>query len=312
MPSCCRYITALLVAGFIACGKDSRNPEQAKHASRADTLVLYCAGSLARALTAASDSFSQMKGGVVVHLESAGSLETARKLTDLGRIPDFIALADREVFSQLLEPTFVRDDIPFARNRMVLIYSPQSRGAGQLSGDAWWRVLGEPGVEVGRSDPSQDPAGYRTLLLFKLAARHYGEPELDDLLLRSAPARNIRPKSADLIALLQTGELDYAWGYESVAASANLPYRILPKEIDLSSPGDSARYAQVTVSVDMGRGRRLEFHGSPIVFSVAVPQAAPHARIGAAFLDYLRSPAGAAVLRSHKIDVLAEFQKTGL
>ncbi|MGH7695081.1 MAG: hypothetical protein ACRENH_08870, partial [Gemmatimonadaceae bacterium] len=52
-------------------------------------LIVYTAGSLARPIRAALDSFVAT-ANVAVDLESAGSLETARKLTELGKIPDVI------------------------------------------------------------------------------------------------------------------------------------------------------------------------------------------------------------------------------
>src|SRR5256885_13850413 len=71
-----------------------------------EAIVVYNAGSLARPLRAALDTFAA-RTGITADQESAGSLETARKLTELHKIPDVIALADHEVFSQLLMPAFV-------------------------------------------------------------------------------------------------------------------------------------------------------------------------------------------------------------
>src|SRR5579875_1578610 len=66
---------------------------------RSDTpLTIFTAGALARPLRAAADSFAR----VAVALESAGSLETARKITDLGEMPDVVAVADTAIFSSVL------------------------------------------------------------------------------------------------------------------------------------------------------------------------------------------------------------------
>ena len=85
-------------------------------------LVVFNAGSLARPIRAALDSFTAREG-VRYEQESAGSLETARKLTELGKVPDLIALADAEVFPGYLVPTHVTRYVEFARNRMVLAYT---------------------------------------------------------------------------------------------------------------------------------------------------------------------------------------------
>jgi molybdate/tungstate transport system substrate-binding protein len=274
------------------------------HQAPADTVIVFDAGTLALPLKAVFDSFAVHTPAVLLQ-ENAGSLETAHKLIDLGRVPDVIALADYEIFPRLLMPRHTTWFVPFARNRMVLAYTDRSRGAGEISPRNWWRLLSRPGVEVGRSDPNLDPAGYRALLLFQLAEREYGQPGLAAALERAAPPRNIRPKSADLVALLQAGELDYGWGYESVAQAAHLRYLRLPEHIDLGEPADSAYYAQAVVRV---RGATpwdtVEFRGEPIVYALSIPAAAPHAAAAARFVSFLLSPAGRRVLRAAQLDAL--------
>ncbi|HEU4641226.1 MAG TPA: extracellular solute-binding protein [Gemmatimonadaceae bacterium] len=279
------------------------------------TLVVYNAGSLARPLRAALDSFASGAGAgaggtkgtarVTIEQENAGSLETARKLTELHKIPDVIALADYEVFPQLLMPEHVRWYAQFARNRMVLAYTSRSRFAGEIDSTNWWRVLQRPGVQVGRADPNLDPNGYRTLLTLRLAEGYYRTPGLYDRLLSHAPPRNIRPKEADLVGILQAGELDYIWSYESLARAAGLSYVHLPSAIDLGDPADSADYARAEVRV-VGRTPRdtLTFRGQPIVYGVSIPARAPHPAIAQRFVAYLLSPAGRRVLRGSRLDAL--------
>ena len=65
---------------------------------------------------------------VVPAQENSGSLEAARKLTELGKIPDVIGVADYGVIPKLLIPSTPRWYATFARNSMVLIYTDQSGG----------------------------------------------------------------------------------------------------------------------------------------------------------------------------------------
>lgn len=270
----------------------------------ADTVVVFDAGTLALPIKAVFDSFATRSPAVLVQ-ENAGSLETARKLIDLGRVPDVIALADYEIFPRLLVPTQTTWYVPFARNRMVLAYTDRSKHAQEISPENWWQVVTRPGIEVGRSDPNLDPAGYRALLLFQLAEREYHQPGLAAALGRAAPPRNVRPKSADLVALLQTGELDYAWGYESVAQATHLRYLHLPEHIDLGEPADSAFYAQALVRVTgKAVGDTVEFRGEPIVYALSIPTAAPHPAAAARFVAFLLSPDGRRVLRASQLDAL--------
>ena len=286
-----------LLTLLIACGsRGDRSP--------ARTLVVFNAGSLARPLRAAMDSFAQREG-VTALQESAGSLETARKLTELGKVPDVVALADEEVFPQLLMPAHLTWYVRFAHNRMVLAYTPKSRGADTVTADNWWQVLRLPGIETGRSDPQLDPNGYRTLLVLQLAERHYAQPGLAAQLLKAMPARNVRPKESDLVGLLQAGEFDYIWSYESMARNLGLKFVQLPESIDLSSPADTVFYATASVKVRGKGGDSIEFRGRPIVYALSVPAMAPHREVGERFVKFLLSSDGRRVLRQEGLDALA-------
>ncbi|HWZ58378.1 MAG TPA: extracellular solute-binding protein [Gemmatimonadaceae bacterium] len=276
-----------------------------------DTVVVYDAGTLAAPLKVAFDSFAVARQ-VVLQQENAGSLETARKLIDLGRIPDVIALADDDIFPRLLVPKHTTWYAIFARNRMVVAYGPKSRGASDITASNWWQVLTRPGVEVGRSDPNLDPAGYRALLVFQLAEIEYKHQGLAAALERAASARDVRPKSADLVALLQAGELDYAFVYKSTAEDAHLSYVHLPERLDLGEPADSAFYARASVRVVGATPRdTIEIHGAPIRYALSVPTQAAHKTVAAQFVDYLLSPAGVRVMRSRHLDALDHPVRVG-
>ena len=283
---------------------DRRGTDTAGASTRDEAIVVFNAGSLAVPLRAAFDSFAARTGHRFAQ-ENAGSLETARKLSELGKIPDVIALADYEVFPQLLMPAHVTWYAQFARNRMVIAFTDRSHFANEITGENWWEVLQRPGVEVGRADPNQDPNGYRTLLVWQLAERHYRRPGLESALERTAPPRNVRPKEADLVALLQAGELDYIWSYESIAQAAGLRFVQLPEAVDLSAPAESTFYATAVVRVrGKGVGDTLSLRGQPIVYALSIPTAAPHRAAAERFVAYLFSEEGRRVLRQAKLDVL--------
>jgi molybdate/tungstate transport system substrate-binding protein len=275
------------------------------------TIVVYNAGSLASPLRAALDSFAAREHGTVDQ-ENAGSLETARKRTELGKVPDVVAVADYEVIPLLLIPEHATWYAKFAHNRMVLAYEDRSRGAAEINTDNWWQVVTRPGVQVGRADPSLDPNGYRTLLVWQLAERFYKQPGLGARFLTTAPPRNVRPKEADLVGLLQAGEFDYIWSYESIAQGAGLRYVTLPAEIDLSAPAESAAYAVASTRV-AGKTPRdsVTMRGQPIVYAFTVPTHAPHPALAARFAAYLASADGRRVLRAAKLDVLDQYEVVG-
>lgn len=284
---------ATLLSLLAACG--GRPAEERR-------LVVFNAGSLARPLKAALDSFARREG-VIVEQESAGSLESARKLTELGNIPDLIALADAEVFPRYLMPTYVDSAVRFARNRMVVAYTDRSAYAGEITTANWTEILARPDVEVARSDPELDPNGYRTLMVWQLAARARGVPDLEAQLAARTPPRNVRSKEADLVGLLQAGEFDYIWSYESMAKATGLRWVMLGDSVDLSNAALAEFYAQAEVSVRGATGgSQIVFRGEPIIYAFAVPLAAPHRAMGLRFAEFLLSPEGRRILEREGLD----------
>jgi molybdate/tungstate transport system substrate-binding protein len=292
-------LLAAAVLGAACGGRDSGAPPAPR------PLTVWAAASLTRPVRAALDTFTA-RTGRPVRLETAASLELVRRVTELGEAPDLLLLADEALFPALLAPRHVGAHTRFARNRIVVAYRPASRGAPDFArADRWWEVLERPGVEVGRADPATDPSGYRTLLVFQLAERHYGVPRLAARLLAAAPARNVRPREADQIALVEAGELDYVWTYENLARQARLAYRTLPAAVDLGTVADSAAYARAQVRIP-GRTPRdtVTLRGAPISYALAVPRSAPDSAGGAAAARFLASPAGRRVLRAFALDAL--------
>jgi molybdate/tungstate transport system substrate-binding protein len=270
-------------------------------------LVVFNAGSLAAPMRDLLQAFARQHPGVQPQQESSGSLEAARKLTELGKIPDVLGVADYLVIPKLLVPAHATWYIAFARNAMVLIHSPQSTGAGEISSSNWHQVLQRRGVRTGRSDPALDPNGYRTLLSLQLAEAHLGQPGLAARLLAAMPARWMRPKEADLIALVQAGELDYAWSYRSIALTSRLPFVALPVEVDLSDPERAAWYARASVRLPGGRlggADSITVAGEPIVYALTIPTAAAHRPAAEAFVRFVLSAAGRAILERNGLTTI--------
>jgi molybdate/tungstate transport system substrate-binding protein len=304
-----RHMRPLGIAPLVALLACARPDAAAATTAGADTVVVYTAASLALPVRAALDSFAR-RTGAVVQQENGASLELARRITELGRVPDVIALADQEVFPQVLVPRAASWYVRFARNRMVVAFTSRSAGAARLTASNWYDVLSRPGVRVGRSDPRLAPVGYRALLLYRLAEGYYGVPGLASRLEAATPPTLIRANASELVALLQAGELDYIVDYESLARANHLRFLALPPAIDLSDPARAAAYARASVRVAR-RTDTATYAGAPIVYAASVPRAAPHPAAGHRFLTYLLSPAGQAVLRAHDVDALRVPEPVG-
>jgi molybdate/tungstate transport system substrate-binding protein len=194
----------------------------------------------------------------------------------------------------------------FARNQMVLIYTPSSKFAKDINSSNWFEILLRTGVQSGHSDPDADPAGYRTLLVWQLAAKYYQKPDLYEQLNKTVPAKNIRPKSVELVALLESGELDYIYGYRSVAEQNKLPFITLPSEIDLSDPSKADLYSTVSVEVAGSRpGEKKTMKGLPILFALTIPKNAPHKHLAAEFIRFALSSEGQEIMKRRHLTLVS-------
>lgn len=289
-----RVIGALLAAVLAACGASTNYTQQ--------ELVIFHAGSLAVPLKEAAAEFETLHPGVAVELESGGSLDSARKISDLGRACHIFASADFDAITKLLIPEHASWYLVFASNRVVLAYRPNIDDAQVPTNDNWPDLLLNPESKFGRSDPDGDPAGYRAVLTMKLAESFLSRPGIPERLL-AKDTRFIRPKSGDLIAMLETGALDYAFVYKSVAIQHKMPYLEFPPELNLGDPAQAARYASVSVDIaGETPGETMTIGGLPILYALTIPHHSPDPALSEAFVRYfLSNDGGLAVLeRNHQ------------
>ncbi len=298
----------LLVALLSGCHTSSPTPQLS------GPLEVFNAGSLGYPFRELLAAFARAHPAVQPRQESSGSLEAARKLTELHKIPDVLAVADRAVIAKLLMPRYATWYASFASNAMVLAYSDRSAGAGEVSGDNWWRILLRPEVRWGSSDPALDPNGYRSHMVFQLAELHYREPGLAQRLEAAVRPRYVRPNEAQLLGLVQAGELDYAWSYRSLASTAGLRWVTLPSEIDLSDPARAEGYGVARIKLPGPRldaADSVEFRGEPILYAVTIPSAAPHPELARAFVQFVLSDSGHAILRQAGFTVMSRPMLSG-
>lgn len=257
------------------------------------TVTVFHAGSLSVPMALIEKAFEAQHPGVDVQRESSGSQKAARKISDLGKPCDIMASADYKVIDKLLRPRFSDNNIRFASNRMVLCYTPQSRYADIVTADNWSRILLKKGVVWGHSAPDLDPCGYRALMVLQLAEQYYHHPGYYKQALANRPLKNVRPKAVELVSLLQTGNMDYAWEYRSVAVQHGLRFIELPDEINLGNYQFDPRYAQASVEVS-GKtpGSTMTMHGKSITYGITLLKQAPNPEAAVAFLAFMLDPNG--------------------
>lgn len=279
---------------------------------------VFLAGSLTGPFEKIKAKFEDKYPNTEVLLEPAGSVECIKKVTENKKPADVIASADYALIPQYMVPNDADWYLTFAKNSMVLTYADSSKYADEINKDNWYKILARDDVRWAFSDPNADPCGYRTPMVIKLAEGKYGDNTIFNTLVEkhskitatkegnvwTLDATNpspdgtkltIRPKSVELVQMVQAGGIDYAWEYHSVAVQNNLKFVELPEEIDLSAVKYADNYKTVQTKAVKGNGT-TNYVGSPIVYGVTVPKIAEHPDMGLAFVEMLIGPEGQAIL----------------
>jgi molybdate/tungstate transport system substrate-binding protein len=230
-------------------------------------------------LLAAGSLYDALENGLrpavdaTVQTEAHGSAEVARLVVEGQKDPDIVALADVALFGSPLRAEWFAE---FATNSIVIAYNPDTEGGRQLADagrDSWYRPLVDGDVALGRTDPDLDPLGYRALFVLELATAHYGT----DVDLREAVpgTEQIYPET-QLLGQFETGSIDAAIAYRSMAVERGYAYIDLPAAIDLSDRSFRDSYATASYDLRDGtvvRGDVISYgsvvrHRSPAVIDV--------------------------------------------
>lgn len=276
-------------------GADSKAGDNPK-----GVIVVLHAGSLTSPLEEVKREYERRNPNVEIRLEASGSAEAIRKVTELKKRADIVMSADHHLIEMMI-PDHASWYVIFASNQLVLAYGRGSRYSGEVNGSNWYEILMRKDVRIGISDPNKDPCGYRALMSILLAEKLYRVP-LSSILTEGTNVRVrgteawvpdpiegservfIRPKSVELLSLLEAGIIDYAFEYRSVAVQHGLSYVELPKEISLSSPELEDLYSLAVVHLNAGRDEAV-VRGSAIAYALTVPKVSENE--GAA-IDFLR------------------------
>ena len=258
-----------------------------------EKVTIFQAGSLTIPFEKMEKEFEARYPEVDIQREAAGSRKCARKISDLKKPCDIMASADFSVIDQMLIPEYADWNIRFATNRLVLCYTDRSKYANEINARNWYEILTKKGVIWGHSDPNADPCGYRSLMVLQLAEKYYKIPGLYQRLIANRPKENVRPKSVELVVLLQTGNMDYAWEYRSVAVQHGLKFVELPDQINLGDYKYDDFYRQAVVELTGKKpGTTIKKKGKSCTYGVTLLKDAPDPKAAITFLEYLLNPEG--------------------
>ncbi|SHH47474.1 extracellular solute-binding protein [Thermosipho atlanticus] len=268
----------------------------------AEDLIIFHAGSLTNVLHELSKAFEQEYPKIDVKLVAAGSLVVARKITELHQIADLAFVADYTIIPEFLYDHYANYNVVFSNNSIVLAYTNKSKYCDLINKNNWYEIIFKKGVLFGHSNPDLDPAGYRTLMVMKLAEDFYSKNELFEKFI-NAKNKFILKKSIDLVAYLEAGELDYAFLYKSVAFQYNLKYLELPDEINLSSDEYKENYKKVSVEVPGKDGNPMKIFGKPINFSFTILKNAQNKKAAIEFVKFMYSDKGRKIFKENGMEL---------
>ena len=281
-------IIIIVFTCLLACNNvEKKNTDKPNNNVLSGNLIIFHAGSLSVPMKEITSAFKKENPDVNIQLEAAGSVECARKITELDKPCDVMASADYSIIDKLLIPNYADWNIKFACNEMAIVYSEKSKRNNEINTDNWYNILLDKNVQIGRADPNSDPCGYRAVLVSKLAEKYYKQNGLADQLLKK-DKNNIRPKETDLLALLETGNIDYIFLYRSVAEQHKLKYILLPDEINLKNAEFSELYNSVSVEIN-GKtpSEKITQKGEPMVYGITIPKTSLNKDVAKAFVSFL-------------------------
>jgi len=278
-------ISALMFSCFISC-------KQSNNTNKKQQLIIFHAGSLSVPFKQMKKEFEKENPGVEILLEAAGSVQCARKITDLKKECDIMASADYMVIDQMLIPEYTDWNIQFATNEMAVVYHETSKYSEEINQNNWYDILLKDDVIYGRSDPNSDPCGYRTVLTSQLAEKFYNIGGLSEKIL-SKNQEYIRPKEVDLLALLESNAIDYIFLYRSVAEQHKLKYIALPDSINLRNPALDDFYQTASTDI-IGKepGTTITQKGQAMVYGITILKNAPNPSLALKFMEFVLAKNG--------------------
>jgi molybdate/tungstate transport system substrate-binding protein len=298
-------------------------------------VVVFAAGSLIIPFTDLEKAFEAKYPNIDIQAQFHGSIQVIRHATELHEPIDVVATADASLLPMLMYTTNNPDTgepyadwyIRFATNRLAIAYQPDSLYASEINDSNWFEILSRPEVKVGLADPRFDAVGYRALMVFALAGDYYHQPTIfvnilkgqfsfplgiftegnlttitvpEILETKTASHILLRGASIELIALLESGDLDYAFEYESVIQQHELSMVRLPNSLNLGDETYQLYYNSVQVVEDFQRFASVKpvFRGERIGYGITIPNSSPHPKEAAQFIAFLLSPDGRAIMQA--------------
>ena len=280
-----------------------------------EELRIFHAGSLTGLVNDLSVAIKESYGISILN-EPSGSIDVIRKIIDLNKSADIVMVSDYRLIPELMFTENAASWVlAFASNEMVIAYTNSSKYSNEINRESWLDIILRPDVRIGFADPNKDPCGYRACMVLGLASlalkttlplevlRKYAgiNYELGDGSVVLDSSRGVKPdakkifirdKSVDLIALLESGALDYAFEYKNLAISHNLNYVSLPAKLNLADPNLDNWYSSVEIKVSGVSNEVRTLKAESIAYGLTIPSNSRNIDNAKAFIKLLLSDKG--------------------
>ncbi len=296
-------------------------------------LVVFEADSLMVPFAQIQKEFEQANPGITVEIQAHGSIQVIRQVTELGQDVDIVAVADDSLIPMLMYQTKMPNGKPYAswdimpvKNELVLSYTSKSKYSSEINSSNWYQIISRPDIRLGFADPRMDSVGYRTLMALKLAESYYrvgGIMEnaigkyfsipitasdsngistitIPELLEPTENHMVLRGAHMELLALLESSDIDYTIDYKSTVIQDGLQYLELPPEINLADNNFASNYQKVVVRTDYRRFKTVEpvFEGLPIVYGMTIANNAKNREAAIKFIQFVLGPEGQRIFQA--------------
>jgi molybdate/tungstate transport system substrate-binding protein len=292
------------------------------------TLKIFCATSLLFPLEKVEADFEAAHPNVNVEIEGHGSIQVIRHDTEINEKIDLLLVADYSLIPRMMYTTKMPNTnenfsdyyVRFATNELVLAYTNHSKYADEINANNWYSILVRPDVTLGLGNPQVATIGYEALTAIQLAENYYGDQSLFHNLITTniePPITSIQDGSnytitvpvtqnpigdklklrsgeVGLVALLDSGYLDYCLIYLSNAKQYGFNYIELPDEINMGSPQHESDYENVQVVYEHQRfaSISLDRTGETIYYGLTIPKNAPNPDLAEEFVKFLLNAQG--------------------
>jgi molybdate/tungstate transport system substrate-binding protein len=175
-----------------------------------------------------------------------------------------------------LEPKFSSWYVSLASSPIVIAYSPKSKygaefaqiAAGKKPMSDLFLAMAQPGFVLGRTDPNTDPQGQAFYEMVEQAQSYYHLPAGTAAKILG-PLDNSKEayEETSLESFLQSGQLEAASSYRSVAIQDGLSYINLPNVLNFGEPSLASTYAKYSIKLSNGttaKGVPTAVYATPI------------------------------------------------